>query len=28
VLGRRAVLAGVTGDLDLERRGDYLPTSG
>ncbi len=28
VLGRRAVQAGVTGDLDLERRGDYLPTSG
>ena len=28
VLGRRAVRAGVTGDLDLERRGDYLPTSG
>ena len=27
-LGRRAVRAGVTGDLDLERRGDYLPTSG
>jgi uncharacterized membrane protein SpoIIM required for sporulation len=28
VLGRRAVNAGVTGDLDLERRGDTLPTSG
>lgn len=28
VLGRRAVLAGVTGDLDLERRGDTLPAAG
>jgi uncharacterized membrane protein SpoIIM required for sporulation len=28
VLGRRAVRAGVTGDLDLEQRGDVLPTSG
>jgi uncharacterized membrane protein SpoIIM required for sporulation len=28
VLGRRAVLAGVTGDLDLERRGDTLPSAG
>jgi uncharacterized membrane protein SpoIIM required for sporulation len=28
VLGRRAVNAGVTGDLDLERRGDTLPTAG
>jgi uncharacterized membrane protein SpoIIM required for sporulation len=28
VPGRRAVQAGVTGDLDLERRGDTLPTSG
>ena len=28
VLGRRAVQAGVTGDLDLERRGDTLPTAG
>lgn len=27
-LGRRAVRAGVTGDLDLDRRGDVLPTSG
>ena len=27
-LGRRAVRAGVTGDLDLEQRGDTLPTSG
>ncbi len=27
-LGRRAVKAGVTGDLDLELRGDTLPTSG
>jgi uncharacterized membrane protein SpoIIM required for sporulation len=28
VLGRRAVQAGVTGDLDRELRGDTLPTSG
>jgi uncharacterized membrane protein SpoIIM required for sporulation len=28
VLGRRAVRAGVTGDLDLEQRGDTLPTAG
>lgn len=27
-LGRRAVRAGVTGDLDVEQRGDVLPTSG
>ncbi|MCW2777293.1 MAG: hypothetical protein JWN17_1018 [Frankiales bacterium] len=27
VLGRRAVLSGVTGDLDRERRGDELPTA-
>ena len=26
VLGRRAALAGVTGDLDRDRRGDVLPT--
>ena len=28
VLGRRAVRAGVTGDLELEARGDVLPTAG
>lgn len=28
VLGRRAVLAGETGDLDVTRRGDALPSSG
>lgn len=27
VLGRRAVLAGVTGDVELARRGDVLPTA-
>jgi uncharacterized membrane protein SpoIIM required for sporulation len=28
VLGRRAVNAGITGDLDRERAGDVLPTAG